>query len=189
LCRVYLPCRLCFGGVFVPGPREVTEALWNTCAAAVATGLTGSVHPSDWCSTGSKPCKFTLCVLMSFGSEGCLLVTRSSSTPVAAWALPTWVVSRRRVFEAVFVLLESPSPSRRIFNGSPFTPPLVAVSVLHYGLLEQIHKELGPVSSLKMRRRRRVFSRLPSRSRSEMGGGLCSGRITGFCSEHGLICH
>jgi hypothetical protein len=27
LCRVLLPCRLCFGGVFVPGPREVTEAL------------------------------------------------------------------------------------------------------------------------------------------------------------------
>jgi hypothetical protein len=26
LCRVFLPCRLCFGGVFVPGPREVTEA-------------------------------------------------------------------------------------------------------------------------------------------------------------------
>jgi hypothetical protein len=27
LCRVLLPCRLCFEGVFVPGPREVTEAL------------------------------------------------------------------------------------------------------------------------------------------------------------------
>jgi hypothetical protein len=24
LCRVFLPCRLCFGSVFVPGPREVT---------------------------------------------------------------------------------------------------------------------------------------------------------------------
>jgi hypothetical protein len=26
LCRVLLPCRLCFGGVFVPRPRKVTEA-------------------------------------------------------------------------------------------------------------------------------------------------------------------
>jgi hypothetical protein len=36
---------LCFEGVFVPGPREVTEVFWNACcAAAVATGLTGAVH-------------------------------------------------------------------------------------------------------------------------------------------------
>jgi hypothetical protein len=42
---------------------------------------------------------------------------------VAAWAWPTWVVSRRRVLEAVFVLLESPSPSRRIFIGSHSLPP------------------------------------------------------------------
>jgi hypothetical protein len=27
LCRVLLPCRLSFEGVFVPGPREVTKAL------------------------------------------------------------------------------------------------------------------------------------------------------------------
>jgi hypothetical protein len=48
LCRVLLPCTLCFGGVFVPGPREVIEALWNICCvAAVATILTGSVHRSD----------------------------------------------------------------------------------------------------------------------------------------------
>jgi hypothetical protein len=34
--------------VFVPGPREVTEAFWNACrAAAVATGMTGSSHRSD----------------------------------------------------------------------------------------------------------------------------------------------
>jgi hypothetical protein len=39
-----------FEGVFVLGPSEVTEALWNVCcAAAVATGLTGSVHRSDRC--------------------------------------------------------------------------------------------------------------------------------------------
>jgi hypothetical protein len=48
LSRVLLPCRLCFGGVFVPGPREVIEALWIICStAAAATGLTGSVHRSD----------------------------------------------------------------------------------------------------------------------------------------------
>jgi hypothetical protein len=42
------------------------------------------------------------CVL---GSEGvCVLVPRSSGTPVATWAWPTWVVSRRRVLEAVFIL-------------------------------------------------------------------------------------
>jgi hypothetical protein len=87
------------------------------------TGLTGAGHRSDRCSTGSKPCKFPLCVLVCFGSEGCLLVPRSSSTPVAAWAWPTWVVSRRHVLEAVFILLESPSPSRRIFIGSHSLPP------------------------------------------------------------------
>jgi hypothetical protein len=126
-------CRLCFGGVFVPGPREVTEAFWNVCCAtAVATGLTGAVHLSNQCSTGSKPCKFLFCVLVFFGSEGCLLVPRSSGTPVATWAWPTWVVSRRRVLEAVFILLESSSPSRRIFIGSHSLPPLwFAVSVLH----------------------------------------------------------
>jgi hypothetical protein len=48
LCRVLLPCRLCFDGVFFRGPREVTEALWNICcAAAVVTVLTGSVHRSN----------------------------------------------------------------------------------------------------------------------------------------------
>jgi hypothetical protein len=68
------------------------------------------------------------CVLRS---DGCVLVRRSSGTPVATWAWPTWVVSRRRVLEAVFILLELPSPSRRIFIGSHSLPPLwFAVSVL-----------------------------------------------------------
>jgi hypothetical protein len=53
------------------------------------------------------------------------------STLVAAWAWPTWVVSRRRVLEVVFILLEPPSPSRKIFIGSHSLPPLsFAVSVL-----------------------------------------------------------
>jgi hypothetical protein len=52
-----------------------------------------------------------------------VLVPRSSGTPVATWAWPTWVVSRRRVLEAVFILLEFPSPARRIFIGSHSLPP------------------------------------------------------------------
>jgi hypothetical protein len=60
---------------------------------------------------------------MCFGSEGCVLVPRSSGTLVATWAWPTWVVSQRHVLEAVFVLLESSSPSRRIFIGSHSLPP------------------------------------------------------------------
>jgi hypothetical protein len=104
-------------------PREVIEALWNTCCAdAVATGLTGAVHRSYRCSTDSKSCKFPLCVLVCFGSEGCLLVPRSSSTSVAAWTWPTLVVSRRRVLKVVFILLESPSPLRKIFIGSHSLP-------------------------------------------------------------------
>jgi hypothetical protein len=83
-----------FGGVSIPGPRGVTEAPWNvSCAAAVATGLStgliGAGHRSDRCSTGGKPCKFPLCELVSFGSEGCVLVPRISSTPVTTWSWPT----------------------------------------------------------------------------------------------------
>jgi hypothetical protein len=83
----FVKCKLCFGGVLVPRPREVTEALWNICCAATAaTGLTGAGHLYDWCGIGSKPCKFLLCVLVCFGSEGCLLVPSISSTPVATWS-------------------------------------------------------------------------------------------------------
>jgi hypothetical protein len=50
---------------------------------------------------------------------------------VATWAWPTWVVSWRSVLETAFILLESPSPSRRIFIGSHSLPPLwFAVSIL-----------------------------------------------------------
>jgi hypothetical protein len=150
----FLPCRLCFGGVFVPGPREVTEALWNACYAAdVATGLagivhrsdrvtglTGAGHRSDRCSTGNKSCKFPLCVLVCFSSEGCVLVPRSSSTSVAAWSWPTWVVSRRRVLEAMFVLLESSSPSRRIFIGShSLLPPSLVCRIGPLRSMSSLH--------------------------------------------------
>jgi hypothetical protein len=59
------------------------------------------------------------CVL---GSEGCVLVPRSTGSSVATCAWPTWVVSQRRVLVAVFILLEFPSPSRRIFIGSHSVP-------------------------------------------------------------------
>jgi hypothetical protein len=57
------------------------------------TGLTGGAHRSDRC--WSVDSRFG--VLLRLGSEGCVLVPRSSGTPVATWAWPTWVVSRRRV--------------------------------------------------------------------------------------------
>jgi hypothetical protein len=113
-------------GAFVPGPREVTEALWNTCCApAVATDLTGSVHRSnrchrsDRCSTGNKPCKFSLCVLVCFGSEGCLLVPRSSGyvglTNLGSES-ETCVGSRVRLV-GVSISFE------KNFYRLPFTPP------------------------------------------------------------------
>jgi hypothetical protein len=75
-----------FEVVFVPGPRGVTKASWNVCfATAVAPDLTGIVYRSDRCNTGSKSCRFLLCVLVSFGSKGCVLVPRTSSTLVATW--------------------------------------------------------------------------------------------------------
>jgi hypothetical protein len=75
--------------------------------------------------------QFPLCVLVCFGSGGCLLVPRSSSTSVAVWTWPTWVVSRRRVLDAVFVLLESLSPSRRIFISSHSLPPSLVRRIGH----------------------------------------------------------
>jgi hypothetical protein len=100
------------------GSRQVSPA---------GTGLTGGAHRSDQCWLVDSRLVFR-CVLRS---EGCVLVPRSSGTPVATWAWPTWVVSQRCVLEAVFILLEFLSPSRRIFIGSHSLPPLwFAVSVL-----------------------------------------------------------
>jgi hypothetical protein len=95
------------------------------------TGLTGveplsgsrQVPPAGTGLTGV--CQWTRGLVFRYvlGSEGCVLVPRSSGTPVATWAWPIWVVSRRRVLEVVFILLEFPSPSRRIFIGSHSLPP------------------------------------------------------------------
>jgi hypothetical protein len=100
------------------GSRQVSPA---------GTGLTGGAHRSDRCWSVDSRLVFR-CIL---GSEGCVLVPSSSGTPVGTWAWPTWVVSRRRVLEAVFILLEFLSASRRIFIGNHSDPPLwFAVSVL-----------------------------------------------------------
>jgi hypothetical protein len=80
--------------------------------SVVLTGLTGV---GQW----TRGLMFR-CVLRS---EDCVLVPRSTGTPMATWAWPIWVVSRRRVLEVVFILLEFPSPSRRIFIGSHSLPP------------------------------------------------------------------
>jgi hypothetical protein len=84
------------------------------------TSLTGGAHRLTGVGQWTRGLVFR-CVL---GSEGYVLVPRFSSTPVATWTWPIWVVSRRRVLEAVFILLESSSPSRRIFIGSHSLPPL-----------------------------------------------------------------
>jgi hypothetical protein len=78
----------------------------------VLTGLTGV---GQW----TRGLVFR-CVL---GSEGCVLVPRFSSTPVATWTWPIWVVSRRRMFEAVFRLVGVFISFEKIFYRLPFTPP------------------------------------------------------------------
>jgi hypothetical protein len=127
----------CFGA-FWPGP------IWPVCCTGLTdvvlfyrshqispagTSLTRGAHRPD--RRRSVRLEF-LCSAAFSGLWGWELVPRSSSTLVAAWAWPTSVVSRRRVLEAVFILLEHPSPSRRIFIDSHSLPPLwFVVSVLH----------------------------------------------------------
>jgi hypothetical protein len=86
----------------------------------VGTGLTGGAHRSDRC--WSVDSRFGV-PLRSRVGRVCVLVPRSSGTPVATWPWPIWVVSRRRVLEAEFILLELSSPSRRFFIGSHSLPP------------------------------------------------------------------
>jgi hypothetical protein len=107
------------------------EPLSESCPVSPAeTGLTGVAHRSDRC--WSVDSRFGV-PLRSRVGRVCVLVSRSSGTPVATWASPTWVVSRRRVLKAMFILLEFPSPSRRIFIGSHSLPPLwFAISVLQW---------------------------------------------------------
>jgi hypothetical protein len=76
--------------------------LWDlprvNCLTRVSLGL-GAVGQFFICLE-----LFPLRVLVCFGSEGYVLVPRSSGTPVATWAWQIWVMSQRSVLEAVFVL-------------------------------------------------------------------------------------
>jgi hypothetical protein len=137
LSRVLFLCWLCFGGVFVQGLEKslrlsgtfVVRLLQPPAWPALSTGLTGDTgltgvgHRSDRCSTGSKPCKFPLCVLMSFRSEGCLLVHRISSIPVATWSWPTWVVESETCVGSRVHLVGASISFEKIFYRLPFTPP------------------------------------------------------------------
>jgi hypothetical protein len=78
------------------------EPLCESCSVSPAgTGLTGGAHRSDRC--GSEDSRFGVPLRSRVGRVR-VLVPRSSSTPVPTWAWPTWVVSRRRVLEAMFIL-------------------------------------------------------------------------------------
>jgi hypothetical protein len=95
------------------------KPLSGSCQLSPAgTGLTGGAHRLAGVGQWTRGLVFR-CVPES---EGCVLVPMSSGTPVAMWSWPIWVVSRRHVLEAVFIVLEFPSPSRRIFIGSHSLP-------------------------------------------------------------------
>jgi hypothetical protein len=112
----------CFGAFWLrpvwpvcyTGLTDVEPFCGSRQVSPVGTGLTGG---GQW----TRGLVFR-CVL---GSWGWKLVPRFSSTPVATWTWPTWVVSRGRVLEIAFILLEPSSPSRIIFIGSHSLPPLV----------------------------------------------------------------
>jgi hypothetical protein len=101
---------VCFTGLtgveLFCGSRQVSPA---------GTGLTGGAHRPNRC----RSVRLEFCVPL------CSRVCEVGSWflgPVATWAWPTWVVSRRHVLEAVFILLEPLSPSRKIFIGSHSLP-------------------------------------------------------------------
>jgi hypothetical protein len=78
------------------------KPLSGSCPVSPAgTDLTGSAHRSDRC--WSVDSRFGV-PLRSRVGRVCVLVPRSSGTPMATWAWPTWLVSRRSVLEAVFIL-------------------------------------------------------------------------------------
>jgi hypothetical protein len=82
--------------------RTGVEPLSESCSVSPAgTGLTGGAHRSD--RGGSEDSRFGV-PLRSRVGRVCVLVPWSSGTTVATWAWPTWVVSRRCVLEAVFIL-------------------------------------------------------------------------------------
>jgi hypothetical protein len=124
----------CVLGVFLfQGPEKslrlsgtlVVRLLQPLAWPALSTGLTGACHRSDRCSTSSKPCKFPLCVLVSFGSEGCVLVPRTSSTSVATWSWPTLVVESETCVGSRVHLVGASISFEKNFYRLPFTPSFV----------------------------------------------------------------
>jgi hypothetical protein len=114
------------------------EPLSESCLVSPAgTGLTGGAHRSDRC--WSVDSRFGV-PLRSRVERVCVLVARSSGTPVATWAWATWVVSRRSVLEAFFILLEFLSPSRKSFIGSHSLPPSL---VRRIGLSEKNYQKIS----------------------------------------------
>jgi hypothetical protein len=97
------------------------EPLSESCSVSpTGTGLTGGAHRSDRC--GSVDSRFGVPLRSRVGML-CVLVPRSSGTPVATWAWPTWVVSRRRVFGSRVHLVGVSISFEKNFYRLPFTPP------------------------------------------------------------------
>jgi hypothetical protein len=66
---------------------------------------------------------FPLCVFMIFGSEGCVLVPRTSSISVSTWSWPTLVVeSETCVGSRVHLVIALISFEKNFYRLS-FTPP------------------------------------------------------------------
>jgi hypothetical protein len=68
-----------------------------------------------------------VCVLVSFCSEGCVLVPRTSSTPVATWSWPTWVVESETCVGSCVHLVGASISFEMNFYRLPFTPPLLSL--------------------------------------------------------------
>jgi hypothetical protein len=112
---------------------------------ALFTGLTGAGHRSDRCSTGSKPCKFQLCVLVCFGSEGCLLVPRSSGYVGLAnlgSESETCVGSRVRLVGVSISF-------KKNFYRLPFTPPFSGLPYRSFKWYQSRFRSLLTLTSLR----------------------------------------
>jgi hypothetical protein len=105
--------------------RLLQPPAWSALSTGLTgvTGLSGVGHRSDQCSTGSKPCKFPMCVFLSFGSEGYVLVPRINSTPVAMWSWPTLVVESETCVGSRVHLGRASISFEKNFYWLPFTPP------------------------------------------------------------------
>jgi hypothetical protein len=63
-----------------------------------------------------------LCVFVSFGSVGCVLVPRTSSSPMATWSWPTWVVESETCVGSRVLVTASISFEKNFYR-LPFNPP------------------------------------------------------------------